>query len=80
MRFTSLSKADYIKVLAVARHEAGSGPRCKMGSMQPRLGGSSLKQLSFNWGAKDKYTKLRHFRMEVINIFQTYDTNHEDRV
>ena len=37
-------------------------------------------QPSFNWGAKDKITKLRNFHLEVNNIFHIYGTSNADRV
>ena len=40
----------------------------------PKLGGSAMKQPSFNWEADDKYDELKTFRLEVNNILTTYNT------
>ena len=34
-----------------------------------RAGGPSLRQPVFNWAAKDKHKELKHFEMEVMNVF-----------
>ena len=36
-----------------------------------------MKQLSFNWEADDKYSKLKAFRLEVNNILTMYNTQTE---
>ena len=36
--------------------------------MGPRESGPSLKQLTFNWAAKGKYTEPNKFKLEVITI------------
>ena len=33
-----------------------------------------MKQSNFNWEAEYKYNKLKHFRLEVNNIFKSYNT------
>ena len=40
----------------------------------PKMGGPPMKQPTFNWEAKDKYSKLKTFRLEVDNILMTYST------
>ena len=30
----------------------------------------SMKQATFDWNSKDKYTELRNFKLEVKNMFQ----------
>ena len=32
-----------------------------------------MRQLTLDWSSKDRYVKLRNFRMEVMNMFQNYD-------
>ena len=32
-----------------------------------------MKQPNFNWEAEDKYSKLKNFRLEVNNIFKSYN-------
>ena len=41
---------------------------------EPKIGGPAKKQPTFNWDAKDKYRKLKTFRLDVNNILSTYDT------
>ena len=31
-----------------------------------------MKQPTFNWDTEDKYNKLKHFRLQVNNIFKSY--------
>ena len=52
--------------------------RSKGISMGPRLCRPTIKQLSFNWSATEKYAELRNFRLEANNISQTCDTNHAE--
>ena len=40
----------------------------------PRLGKPAMKQPNFNWEAEDKYNELKLFRLEVNNIFKSYNT------
>ena len=40
----------------------------------PKLGGPTLKQPNFNWGATDKYTEWMAFILEVRNMLSTYNT------
>ena len=40
----------------------------------PKVGGPTMKQLTFNWNAQDKYSELKTFRLEVNNILSTYNT------
>ena len=40
----------------------------------PKIGRPALKQPSFNWEADDKHSKLKNFRLEVNNIFASYNT------
>ena len=37
----------------------------------PKIGGPAMKQLTFDWNAQDKYSKLKTFRLEVNNILST---------
>ena len=38
-----------------------------------------MKQ-SFNWEADDKYSKLKHLRLEMNNIFPSYNTSHAEQL
>ena len=44
--------------------------------MSARMSGPSVKQLTFDWKAQDKYSELSKIEVEVENIFMTksYDT------
>ena len=42
--------------------------------MEPRPGGPTIKQPNFNWEAEDKYIELKNFRLEVNNIFKSFNT------
>ena len=46
----------------------------------PKLGGLSLKQLTLGWIQADKCAKLRIFKLEVNNIFQTQNINQADSI
>ena len=41
---------------------------------EPKLGSLAMKQPTFNWETKDKYNKLKTFRLEVNNILSTYNS------
>ena len=41
----------------------------------PRIGSPAMKQPNFNWEMEDKYSELKTFKLEVINILSTYNTN-----
>ena len=45
-----------------------------------KLGGSILKQLTFDWNSKDKYKKLRNFILQVKNMFQNNRMSQTKRV
>ena len=32
-----------------------------------------MKQTTFNWDTDDKYNELKNFRLEVYNVFKSYD-------
>ena len=40
----------------------------------PKICGATMKQLTFNWEADDKYSKIKTFRVEVNSILTTYNT------
>ena len=39
----------------------------------PKIGRPAMKQLTFNWEADDKYSKLKTLVLEVNNILTTYN-------
>ena len=46
----------------------------------PKIGGPTMKQLTFDWNAEDKYSELKTFRLEVNNVFSTYNTLQADKL
>ena len=46
----------------------------------PKVGSPTMKQLTFDWNAQDKYSKLKAFRLEVNNILSTYNTQQTDKL
>ena len=46
----------------------------------PKLCGPTLKQLTFDWQAPDKYTELKTFMLEVRNVLSMYNTPEADRI
>ena len=38
----------------------------------PKIGGSAMKHLTFNWDSEDKYSKLKTSKLKVNNILSTY--------
>ena len=45
-------------------------PQSMVGS---EIGGSAMKQPSFNWKADANYSELKNFRLEVNNIITSYN-------
>ena len=39
-----------------------------------------MKQLTFDWNAEEKYSKLETFRLEVNNVLSTYNTLQTDKL
>ena len=40
----------------------------------PKIGRLSMKQPTFNWEIKDKYSELKTFKLEVNNILSTHNS------
>ena len=36
-------------------------------SIGPKIG-AMMKQPTFNWGTEDKYSELKNFKLQVINV------------
>ena len=34
--------------------------------------GVMMKQPTFDWGTEDKYSKLKNFKLEVVNVLKSY--------
>ena len=44
-------------------------------SHQQKIGpkiGAMMKQPTFNWGTDDKYSIMKNFKLEVINVFKSH--------
>ena len=39
-----------------------------------------MKQPTFDWSAKDKYAKLRNFKLKVKNMFQNFNISQAEKV
>ena len=46
----------------------------------PKLGGSAMKQPTFNPEAEDKYNELKTFKLEVNNILSTYSSPQNEQL
>ena len=46
----------------------------------PKIGGPTMKQLTFNWNAEDKYSELKTFRLEVNNVLSIYNIPQTDKL
>ena len=46
----------------------------------PKLGSPTMKQLTFDLNAEDKYSDLKSFRLEVNNVLSTYNTPQADKL
>ena len=46
----------------------------------PKLGGPTMKKPTFDWDAQDKYSELKTFRLDVNNIFSTYNAPQMDKL
>ena len=56
------------------------GQREHMAISGPKIGGPTMKQLSFDWNAEDKYNELKTFRLEVSDVLSTYNTPQTDNL
>ena len=45
----------------------------------PKLGGSMIKQLTFNWSSRNKYEELRNFKLQVKSMFQNYSISQVEK-
>ena len=60
--------------------ECSSGARSQPSSAGSKIGGPTLRKLTFDWGSRDKYVELRNFRLEVNNILQSYNVNNTQKI
>ena len=43
----------------------------------PKISSPAIKQMTFDWTAEDKYSKLKTFRLEVNNVLSMYNTHRQ---
>ena len=46
----------------------------------PKTDGPTMKQLTFDWNAEDKYSELKTFRLEVNNVLSMNNTPQTDKL
>ena len=46
----------------------------------PKIGGLTMRQLTFDWNAEDKYSKLKTFWLEVNNVLSMYNALQTDKL
>ena len=46
----------------------------------PKVGSPTMKQPMFDGNVQDKYSELKTFQLEVINILSTYNTPQTDKL
>ena len=46
----------------------------------PKIGSHTMKWLTFDWDAEDKFSELNTFRLEVNNLLSTYNTPQTDKL
>ena len=49
-------------------------------SVGPKIGRSVMKEPRFNWEGHDKYNEHKNFRLEVNNMFVSYNTPHTEQL
>ena len=78
---TAIEAAKAVVQEVMATSEAVTiGQRNKAASVRPKIGGALVKQPTFNQSFKDKYGELGNFRMEVNNLFQSYNISQAEQV
>ena len=45
-----------------------------------RMSGPIIKQLTFDWSAKDKYAELVNFKLEVKTMLQNFNIRQKEKV
>ena len=49
-------------------------------NIRPKMSGPIMKQSTFDWGTKDKFAELQHFKLEVNNMLQNFNLGQTERV
>ena len=63
------AEAAKVAVQAMAMANVYNNQRAQ--NVIPKLDGSIMKQLTFDWHSTDKYAELRNFKIEVKICFKT---------
>ena len=58
----------------------GTDKNDRMQNAEPKIGRPFMQQPTFDWEAKDKYSKLRNYIKEVNNIFECYNMPQSERI
>ena len=68
-----------VQAMAVAGAE--NSPR-QEGTLNvgPKIGRPRMKQPTLNWEAEDKYTELKNARLEVNNVFKSYNMPQTEKI
>ena len=69
-----------VQALTVTVGESNSWIRSEPTSMGPKLGRSTLKQPTFDWGLTDTNMELKNFRLEVNSTFNEYNVNSTEKI
>ena len=72
----AVAEATRIVIQTMAEIQAQNIPN----TAGPKLGSPTLKQLTFNWEAQDKYMEWKAFSLEVRNVLSTYNTQEPDKI
>ena len=59
------------KAARVAAQIMSAAGTARAENARPRMSGPIMKQPTFDWSAKDKFAKLRNFKLEVKTCLKT---------
>ena len=68
------------KAARVAIQTMSTAATARAESVGPRMSGPIMKEPPFDWSAKDKYGKLRNFKLEVKNMLQNFNISQTHRL
>ena len=66
----AVAKATQAMIQAIAAANAENNTRQSVG---PKVGVPMMKHPTFNLDTKDKYSELKNFRLQINNIFKSYN-------
>ena len=70
----TMAKAVAEAMTAAIQNMAATTAERPQSMAGPKIGGPAMKQPIFKRETKDKYSKLKTFRLEVNNMLSTYNT------